>query len=117
MHAASALLPGDTVLIPAFWAHSVIHYPREGGSRNVALSFVKPGAATMKMRPFSADVLALWQAAQQPQDEGEHVEAASHVGTTVEQSAGSEARESSRVVGAGRPVRIEVGVDGEMQFA
>ena len=97
VYTATSLFPGDALLLPAFWAHSVIHYPREGGGRNVALSFVKPGAANMTTRPFSPDVLAMWQAAQRGEG-GERVPARHRL--------------EGRGRKAGTPVRIEVGVDG-----
>ena len=69
VHKARSLQAGDAVLVPAFWAHSVIHYPRRGSGRNIALSFTRPGHAGLATRPFSTDIRRLWNRARSSGDE------------------------------------------------
>ena len=54
---------GDAFLIPSFWMHYITHLPRDGGGRNVALTFVSQderGAA--EQLPFAADIVRRWRA-------------------------------------------------------
>ena len=57
IYGVTRLRAGDLLLIPAFWAHHLVHHHLNGRGRNVALSFVRrlPGISRSQ-RPFVAEL-------------------------------------------------------------
>ena len=55
------LKAGDVLLLPAFWLHYIVHLPRDGGGRCIALTFTKQrdlGGRGLGLRPFAAEIAA-----------------------------------------------------------